>query len=62
MAESWLVDCVVGKNSGWMVALGESGGGERRRTTHCSGARISLAFIENLNGFDVVSAPAEFGR
>ena len=32
------------------------------RTTHCSGARVSISLIENLCGLGVVSAPAEFGR
>jgi hypothetical protein len=35
---------------------------QRRRTTHCSGARVSIPLIVNLDGLGVVCAPAEFGR
>jgi hypothetical protein len=45
-----------------VAVLGGSDGGERPRTTHCSGARVSLSFIVNLDDLGVVRAPAEFGR
>ena len=34
----------------------------RRLTTACTRTRSSLAFIENLNGVEVVSAAADAGR